>query len=106
MGTLLALIAALAALAFAVLPLIRHSRKRSNGEAEVSELLTQRDLALDDIRELDFDRDLGNLSQDDHQELREQSKRRAVAILKELQAEEGRIDDEIEQAVAALRRER
>jgi len=106
MGALLALIAALAALGFAVSPLIRHPRGRSNGEAEVSELLTQRDLALDDIRELDFDRDLGNLSEDDHQELREQSKRRAVAILKELQAEEGRIDDEIEQAVAALRRER
>ena len=103
MGAVIALLAAAAALAFAALPLMRREGLSERQAAEASDLLSQRDVALNDIRDLDFDRDLGNLSEDDHLELREQSKRRAVAILKQLRAEEQRIDDEIEQAVASVR---
>jgi len=103
MGAVLALLAAAAALAFAAWPLIQAKRPADHDSAELAELLNQRDLAVNDLRELDFDRDLGNLSEEDHMVLREQSKRRAVAILKQLQAQENRIDEEIEQAVAALR---
>ena len=103
MGALLALLALAAAVCFAVWPLVRGGRPAETGSPELSELVSQRDLAIDDIRELDFDHDLGNLSEEDHQALREASKRRAVAILKQLQAQESRIDEEIEQAVAALR---
>ncbi len=103
-GALLALLATVAAVAFAAWPLVRGEQKPVQADAaELSELMSQRDLAIDDIRELDFDRDLGNLSEEDHQALREQSKRRAVTILKQLQAQESRIDEKIEQAVAALR---
>lgn len=104
MGAALALLATLAAFAFVTLPLIRSGRREAEAEAAgLAELVSQRDLAIEDIRELDFDHDLGNLSEEDHQALREQSKRRAVAVLRQLQAEEGRLDDEIERAVAALR---
>ena len=103
MGAALALLACAGALAFAVWPLVRRT---STGEMDVmdtGELASQRDLAINDIRELDFDRDLGNLSEEDHLAMREQSKRRAVAVLRQLQAREGRIDAEIEEAVAGLR---
>ena len=103
MGAVLALLATAAAVALAVWPLLRHSRGVESDAAELNELVSQRDLAIDAIRELDFDRDLGNLSEQDHQAMREQSKRRAVAILKQLQAQDSRIDAEIEQAVAAMR---
>ena len=104
MGALLALLATVAAVCFAAWPLVRgRGGAADEGGDELGELVSQRDLAIADIRELDFDHDLGNLSEEDHQALREQSKRRAVAILKQLQAQEGRIDEEIEQAVAALR---
>jgi NADH:ubiquinone oxidoreductase subunit E len=104
MGAVLALLAAAVAIAFAARPLLRRGRPaEAEATAAISELVSQRDLAIEDLRELDFDHDLGNLSEKDHEELREQSKRRAVAILKQLQAQEGHIDDEIEQAVAALR---
>ena len=103
MGAFLALAAAAGAVCFAIWPLVRGGRAAEASGEELSELVSQRDLAIDDIRELDFDHDLGNLSEEDHQELREASKRRAVAILKQLQAQESRIDEEIEQAVAALR---
>jgi len=103
MGTALALLAMAIAVAFVVRPLIQQKKAGVGADGHLTELLAERDLALDDIRDLDFDRDLGNLSEADHQELREQSKRRAVAVLKQLRAEEGRIDEEIEQAVAALR---
>ena len=83
--------------------MIRGGKQREPDVPELGDLVSQRDLAIEDIRELDFDHDLGNLSEEDHQALREQSKRRAVAVLKQLQAQEGRLDDEIEQAVAALR---
>ncbi len=102
MGAALALLVTLAAFVFVAWPLVRRSRLAGmDGE---SDLLMERDLAIEDLRELDFDHDLGNLSEEDHQRLREQSKRRAVAVLRRLQAQESHIDEEIEQAVAALRR--
>ena len=104
MGGAVALLAAAGAIGFVLLPLFRRSGPESRAN-EMSELLSQRDLALDDIRELDFDHDLGNLSEEDHQAMREQSKRHAVAILKQLQTQDSRIDEEIEHAVAALRAE-
>ncbi|HLY64608.1 MAG TPA: hypothetical protein VKU60_03650 [Chloroflexota bacterium] len=103
MGAVLALVATAVALAFAAWPLLGRRNASEQDSSEMSDLLTERDLAISDIRELDFDRDLGNLSDDDHQTMREQSKRRAVAVLKRLNAQESRIDEEIEQAVAALR---
>lgn len=102
MGVGLAFLLTAAAFAFVLLPLFRKP-EIDTGARELNELLVRRDLALNDIRELDFDHDLGNLSEEDHELLREQSKRHAVDILKQLRAQEGRIDEEIEQAVAALR---
>lgn len=103
MGAALALLASIAAIAFAAWPLMRPNQRDTADAAVLGELLEERDQAIGEIRELDFDRDLGNLSDEDHVVLREQSKRRAVAALKRLQAQESQIDQEIEQAIAALR---
>jgi hypothetical protein len=102
MGSALALLASAAAFVFVLLPLFR-KQPTDTSQVERGELINQRDMALDSIRELDFDHDLGNLSEEDHQALRADSKRQAVAVLKQLQIEQYRVDDEIEQAVAALR---
>ena len=103
MGIVLGLAASLAALVFAVWPLLRHSSTERFRRGETGELLSRRDIALNDIRDVDFDRDLGNLSEEDHRLLREKYKRNAVGILKQLNARESRLDEEIEEAVAALR---
>ncbi len=102
MGGLLAIAAALGAIGFAAWPLL-HSRPAESTQGAMAELLGQRERALNDIRELDFDRELGNLDEADHRELLEQSKRRAVAVLRQLQQQDQRIDDEIEQAIRGLR---
>jgi hypothetical protein len=104
MGAALALLAIAAAVVFVGWPLVRGSRQAAAEAGELSNLQSERALAIEDIRELDFDRELGNLSVEDHQALRDQSKRRAVAVLRQLQAQEGRIDEEIERAVAEVRR--
>ncbi len=101
---MIALGSMIAALLFSVWPLLR---QHAAGESLLpsDELLSQRDLALNDIRDVDFDRDLGNLSEEDHRVLRDRYKRHAVSILKQLNAQDGQLDDEIEQAVAALRKQ-
>jgi hypothetical protein len=102
MGIILGLICAGAAAGFALFPLIRRGTSERFDLAE-DDLLVRRDAALTEIRDIDFDHDLGNLAEGDYQELRDQSKRQAVDILKRLNAREAHIDDEIEKAVAALR---
>jgi DNA-directed RNA polymerase subunit RPC12/RpoP len=56
------------------------------GEPVLQRLLFQRDTVYAAMKELDFDLAMGNLSQEDFQQLQDRYKRKAVAILK-------RIDD-------------
>jgi hypothetical protein len=55
-------------------------------EPVLQRLYFQRDTTYSAMKELDFDLEMGNLSQSDHQRLQDRYKRKAVAILK-------RIDD-------------
>ncbi|MBI3971093.1 MAG: hypothetical protein HY332_07360 [Chloroflexi bacterium] len=50
--------------------------------AGAHDLLAARDAALEAIRELDYDYQLGHLVEDDYRELRERHKRHAIALLK------------------------
>jgi hypothetical protein len=102
-GAALALIAAGLAIAFALWPLLKRAATSAAGLAELGELANQRDLAIQDLRDIDFDRDLGNLLPEDHQALQTQAKRRAVDILRQLNEREERLDAEIENAVSRLR---
>ena len=83
------------------------------------ELLSQRDAAYAAIRELEFEFQLGNLSQHDYDDLRARYRDRAAGVLQQLdslereeaassqrerrQRRDGGTEDEIEQAVALLR---
>jgi len=80
-------------------------------EPVLQRLYFQRDTTYSAMKELDFDLAMGNLSKQDHQQLQERYKRKAVAILKRIDdAKAGRIfvntleDDELE-AEAPVKRE-
>lgn len=70
-------------------PLLRASRttKRDSGEASpLDDLIGQRDAAYRGIRELDFEYEIGNLSDSDYNELRQRYRSDAAAILQKLDA--------------------
>ncbi len=79
-------------------------------EPVLQQLYFQRDATYSAMKELDFDLAMGNLSKQDHQQLQERYKRKAVAILKRIDdAKAGRTprfsstDDEFETDVLARR---
>lgn len=81
-----------------------------SSEPVLQQLCFQRDATYSAMKELDFDLAMGNLSKQDHQQLQERYKRKAVAILKRIDdAKAGRIstavleDDELEARVPAKR---
>lgn len=86
------------------------------------EVLSRRDAAYAAIKELDFEYQLGNLSQQDYEDLRDRYRDRAAGVLQELDvldreektarrqrpsgrrgSRDGGAEDEIEQAVALLK---
>jgi hypothetical protein len=119
----------MSAVAFGVLahPLLRPRRPGSTKDRvdgrQREELLSQRDAAYAAIKELDFEYQLGNLSEQDYEDLRARYRDRAVGVLRQLDAlgreeaaarrpggrrpqPDGGALDEIEQAVALLRQKR
>ena len=62
-------------------------------------LRQQRSAALQFILELDADRSLGNLSEEDHRAQRAGYVRRAAALIREIEGREQVLDEEIERAV-------
>jgi hypothetical protein len=71
-------------------PLLRPGRGKgdlvSTDHREAEDLLAERDAAQAAIEELDFEFHLGNLSQQDYEELRARYRQRAEDILRELEA--------------------
>lgn len=94
---------ALAALAFVALPLVR---PRNEAEWEIpasadaaafedddpalAELLSQRDATYRAIKEIELDRQIGNLSEEDYADLRERYKLKALGLLKAIEEHAGR----------------
>jgi photosystem II stability/assembly factor-like uncharacterized protein len=96
-----------------VAPLRRRATEdHDDHDAADAELLAARQAALQTIRELDFDYQLGNLATDDYYTLRERHKRDAIALLRARPAQAGAdaaddpLDAAIEQAVRDLRQRR
>lgn len=77
--------------------------KRRSRHAVLAE---QRDAVYAAIRELDFDHRMGKVDDEDYRRMRGDFTQQAVGVLKELDRNNGktRAGDEVEQAVAALRR--
>lgn len=81
-------------------------------DVQTESLAAQRDAVYASITELDFDHEMGNLSNKDYADLRERYTRKAVSILKTLDAQQSETalqegaDDDVEREVAAVRRAR
>jgi hypothetical protein len=114
-------------IAFIAYPLFTApSEETTEAPSELDGVVAQRDAAYDSIRDLDFDFQLGKLSQTDYVTLREKYKGRAATALQQIDALGGdgahieaevaplraakhaapSIDDDIEREVARLRGER
>ncbi len=74
----------------------------------LDEFIAQRDSAYDAIRDLDFDFQMGKLSQSDYEALRDKYKARAAQALQQIDAAVGAdgADTRIEEQVARLREKR
>lgn len=97
-------------IAFIAYPLFTTPRAEiSDAPSALESLIAQRDSTYDALRDLDFDFQMGKLSQADYTALREKSKTRAAQILKAIDALNGggrhpQADAEIEAQVTQLRR--
>jgi hypothetical protein len=89
MTYLLVLLLMLAAFLVVGQPLIRSARsarREPGGASPWNDLIGRRDAAYRAIKELDFEYQLGNLSESDYQGLRERYRSEAAATLRELDA--------------------
>ncbi|MCZ6634992.1 MAG: hypothetical protein O7G87_16470 [bacterium] len=88
----------------------------SKQEIKRRQLLENREMIYEAIRELDFDYRMGKVEEDDYKTTRARYQARAVEVMKALDKTNGRaepisesapsksIDDQIEQEIAALRK--
>lgn len=94
-------------IAFIAYPLFTPSHAETASAASaLDSLIAQRDSVYDAIRDLDFDFQLGKLSQSDYVVLREKYKARAALALQEIDvavSDDGALDAQIEAQVAQLR---
>lgn len=95
-------------LAFVAYPLFNTPRGKIAGTTNALDtLIAQRDSTYDAIRDLDFDFQLGKLSQDDYTMLRDKYKARAALVLQQIDAlgngHDANADADIEAQVAKLR---
>lgn len=98
----------LAGLFLVLAPLVRGLRERKKGEAESTvfpweKLAEQREALLQAVQDLDMERSLGNLTEADHQKLRDRYLRRADLLLTEIERRRQLVDEEIDRAVRNAR---
>jgi cytochrome c-type biogenesis protein CcmI len=90
------------AAAFVVLPFTRGTHVESLAMSSQS-LSADRHAIYRQILELEFDRDVGKLSQSDYEELSAELMARAGEALREERGALGEVDEEIEREIAAAR---
>lgn len=100
METIVAMILAAVTIGFVGFPLLKANPEEEveqivEEESGEDELALQKEATFGAIAELDFDHAMGNLSDQDHDELRERYKLKAMALMKQL--------DEAEKASAKIR---
>lgn len=85
-------------------PLFAPGRVLPRGASESETGLGEREAAAKTaLRDIEFDRQLGNLAEHDYRTLRERYRRRALAAMKGRYDQERALDDAIETRVRALR---
>ena len=93
---------AVIAIAFIVFPMVRPNR-RSPGIRAAEGLLARRERIYGELRELEFDRDVGKLSAEDYEEARARLETEGARVLRALDARASTVEAEIEREVRALR---
>ena len=83
---LLMMLAAFTVVGWPLISPARNARREPGGASPWSDLIGRRDAAYRAIKELDFEYQLGNLSESDYRGLRERCRSEAAAILRELDA--------------------
>jgi hypothetical protein len=109
MAIALAVLIVLAVLAAVAYPFIRRGKApwMEAAEAEaMRELVEQKNALYTAIRQLDFDREMGNISQEDYRRLRSRYVRRAAVVLRDIEGWETEMERELEREVEALLRQR
>ena len=105
----IAIVIVLLAFAAIAYPLVRRTRRRAAPEvttaSDIQRILDSRDTLLRALRDLDYDKSLGNLSDNDYQLLRADYEQEAVEIYKALDARAGILPDAIEREVKRARKE-
>ncbi len=96
--------------AFVVFPLFRQ-RKSSGGSIEhekLQELHSKRDTAYSMLKELEFDRQSGILTDEDYRDLEARYKGKAISILRDIDGlgKSTEVEEEIEKQVLELRRDK
>ncbi|MEM7245926.1 MAG: hypothetical protein AAF533_11325 [Acidobacteriota bacterium] len=79
----------LAAMGYALMPLVLIPAEDSAEAVERDELVLRRERLLGELRDVDMDLEMGKISADDHAELRESLSREAVAVMAELDRLDG-----------------
>jgi hypothetical protein len=101
--TLLGIALVAAAAAFALLPFVRGASEPNAAVAAAEPESTDRGQIYRQVLELDFDRQLGKLSEDDYRQLSAGLLARAGELLREERGTLGELDEEIEREIAAAR---
>ena len=86
LAVLLVMLAAFTVVGWPLISSARDTRREVGGASPWNDLIGQRDAAYRAIKELDFEYQLGNLSESDYRGLRERYRSEAAATLRELDA--------------------
>lgn len=94
METFALLLIMVAVLAFVVVPYTRNSpdevKKNGAKSARLADLLAQRDVVLSAIKDLEFDHEMGKISDEDYEQMNTQYRQEAVAVLQAIDHSNGR----------------
>lgn len=109
---LLALALIILVAAFVARPVIAQAAYHREAASSADDLIARREAVLIELRDLDFDHDTGKVGDDDYAEQRARLVAKGAEVLRALDqlpianGSSGSIDDEIEKAVAAVRKGR
>ena len=105
MPLLIAALLGLSCLFIVIYPLLGLERAATASEerSQLADLADRERAAKDALRDVEFDRQLGNLDEPDYQSLRDQYERRAIAALGARYRREQELDALIERQLADLR---
>ena len=107
MATIVSVIIGLLAVALVLFPLAAKRAKRGieapESVSRLQGLMDRRDTLMGSLRELEYDKQLGNLSDPDYRSIRDEAEAEVIALMKALDTEANDLPDRIEDEVRSAR---